>query len=1562
MAYLYREQSIRLIFATLLFAQMASAQVNVALQLTNPSCGGFATGSIHAITNGGNAPYTYLWSNGSTANPILNVPAGTYTVTVTDFIGETATATGTLTEPPPLFVQIDVTDCGTPGAMAANVQGGVPPFDYEWSTGETTPAISNLQIDLYCLTVTDVNSCAFQTCEFIGAEIALTLTADTAFCGSGNGGSASVQVVGGVLPFKYEWNNGGTNDTIFDLPPGLYDVTVTTGNGCTEMGSEEVVLGPGDYSINFDNVNPGCSGSTSGSVTAIGEGGFEPYIYIWSTGDTAATVSNLPAGTYYVTAIDDYGCISIDSTILVTTSSIILSFSGSSPSCFGGTDGTATVTASNGAPPYSYLWVTGDSTPTIGGLNAGTYGVFVIDTLDCISYDSITLSDPPLLIVEATGSDVSACGQNDGTATATPSGGGNNFPYIYLWSNGDTTQIIDSLTAGLYSVTLTDANGCSARDSILIESPDTLDVIIDGTMIVCHGESNGELTAHPSHGTSPFTYLWSNGDTTQTIKGLAPGAYAATVTSSEGCIGMDSTKIDPNPPITISANVNNVTCFGFSNGSINVAIGGGTSPLSILWSNGSNSTIRNNLSAGNYPLTITDGVGCTRLDTISVQQPPPLNLSFNSSSGSCGTNGFSIAIVLGGTQPYTYQWSNGSTTSFNDNLSPGSYSVTITDAKNCQKTGTVIIPAYPPIIPNVTATNTTCNGTTDGTATASPVDGIAPYTYLWSNGNTTKTISNLLPGTYFVTVTDDVGCSATGSAQVMLGVGLNVTINGAGMLCPGQTGTLTAMASGGSPNYTYQWSNGATNQTIVNLNAGTYTVTVTDPNGCMGSATATITSGGNFTINSTFENVGCFGENTGRINLNVINAVPPVLYNWSNGVTTANNDNLPAGNYTVTVTDGSGCSKESSFSISQPNLLEVAVTGTDGTCGNLGSASSAVSGGTMPYFYLWSNGSTNPNLSILMPGTYTLTVTDAKGCKSTDTITIDVINSISCNILLVQPISGLNTNDGELSAMTIDGTPPFDFLWNNGKTTPTISDLSPGNYSVTVTDADNCVTNCSIALMNGARIGDFVWEDTNLDGRQDFGEIGLENVAIHLEGTNSYGEMVIMNTLSSPTGAYQFNVVPGDYQLTFNTPTGYVPSPNLQGSDANLDSDADPSTNKTPFFSILSGVDNQSIDAGFYVEITCDNVTNAGEICCNHSICAPGELPIPFTDQITPTGGTGTMEYMWMFSEQPGPFNPNTWETIPNSNSPQLSPGVLQQTTYFIRLARRSGCAQFLESNIVEVVVNNFPTPEVIGMDTLCINMPATFTTTDYGLNANYTWSFQNAVPDASNSLIASDIIWEIPGDYAVSVNIDVEGCPLVASSSVHITDHPDTCGYDLILNGELTDTMSVLLDWFYPESINVIRTYLVEWSHENGPYIPLGPPDSVVQTADIVHFFYTHDSPLPGTNYYRVTLNDSKGNQLISNIVAIEKDSVPVTGDYTLVHSFPNPFRSKIIVDVYDRFDNVPISIELINALGQRVYSAEIPTDMDRFEIATTSFPHGAYFLFVRYGGKPQKVFKLVK
>ncbi len=1565
MTFEYREQIGTVALAIFLFSFQAPAQINVALQLTHPSCGGFSTGSILAIPIGGMGPYTYDWSNGSNNNPITFIPAGEYTVTVTDTNGSTGTAMGTITEPDPLQVQIAITDCGVPGSMQAVVNGGIPPFEYEWSSGESTSAIYDLMPDQYCLTVTDLNSCAFQLCESIGNPMSISLDANPAICGTGEGGNAAVNVFGGVAPFDYLWSNGETTDSISNLPPGIYSVTVTAENGCTAFGDKEVDFITGDIPVSLDIIHPNCTGINTGQITANPSNGVIPYIYDWSNGDTTQTLSNLTADTYFVTITDFIGCSSIDSATLQIPNIIDVNFDSIiHPTCHYSTDGYLEVSAQNGEEPYLFVWSTGDSIQYIDTLGAGMYYVTVTDILNCMTIDSFELIAPDTFKINIDSTEPSFCGANDGTITALPMGGVTG-PFKYLWSTGDTTKTLTNIGTGTYEVSITSSEGCEASTIDTLLEPIYLTVNISGSDLVCHNEFNSQLTANTAHGTAPYTYLWSNGNTEQSITGVGPGDYSVTIFSAENCKGSDTITVIENPPIMISGTVTHVTCFGQSNGSININVEGGTPPLNILWPNGSNSTILTNLQAGNFTVTVTDAEGCEKTETFIVTQPQKLEIEFSSSAGSCGNNGFSMALPSGGVSPYQFLWNTGDTDELLDNIPPGTYTVTITDSNGCTKANSVIINSYPGFSLDVPSTNTTCNGTTDGTASVVTFGGSAPFSYLWSTGQTTNSISGLSPGVYEVTVTDGNDCTETASAIIEMGSGLNVFIEADSFICLGGFGAATATGIGGNSNsYIYNWSTGESTETINNLIPGDYSVTVSTPEGCSGEGSFLFVEGGNFNLNSSFQNIKCFGDSTGSISVNATGGIPPFTFNWSNGATTSTIQNLPVGNYTVSVSDFSECVKTLNVEITSPPEMIVDVLGMDGICGNLGSASSEILGGTMPFFYQWSNGATTPSISILGPNTYSLTVTDANNCSAVDSTEIDLISSVSCSVEMLLPVTSAGGNNGSLNAAITDGIGPYTFNWSNGKTTQSIDNLPAGNYTVTVTDSNDCVSTCNFFLLDGAQIGDFVWEDSNENGIQDTGEEGLVGVEISLSGTNIYGLPVNINTASNTLGNYFFDVSPGEYQLTFSVPIGYVPSPKGQGGDIEIDSDADPLTNKTNFFSINAGDENHQIDAGFYVEINCDNVISAGDICCNQILCGEGNTPTPLMNNELPSGGSGALEYVWMYSEMSEVFDPLTWLVIDNSNLPSLDLGVVDTTTFFVRRARRNGCTQFIESNIIEVTVNEIPTIEIIAPSVVCQTSNVEVSGTDYGADAIYTWTFENGNPAISSSPVVSNLIWDMIGDWEISYAVEVDGCLAVVLDTIQITESPDYCGYELVLDGAKIDTATAHLNWLYPESDTVDRNYTVEWAWENEPFTAIGQADSMDTAGIFIHFFRKHNGMLVGKNAYRVILDDSDGTQLVSNIVEFQRDSIPVVEpekEYRLVHSYPNPFTDLIKIDVYDRFD-VPVTIELFNPLGQLAYFDELSTDMDTFEIDTKEFPSGTYFMFVRYGGKPQKIFKFVK
>lgn len=349
---------------------------------------------------------------------------------------------------------------------------------------------------------------------------------------------------------------------------------------------------------------------------------------------------------------------------------------------------------------------------------------------------------------------VQCFGQQNGSMTLVVQGG--TSPYLYQWNNGANTVSQQNLPAGIYIVTITDANGCSKIFVDTIQQPTMITVNFNTTQPTCFNLSNGTIQAIVSGGASNYQYMWSNGNSSPLLNNLPAGAYSLTVTDANGCSQVAQTTLSSPPPITAQANTNDITCYGLQNGVIQLTVSGGTAPYSYQWSNQATTPAITNLGPGAYVVTITDQNLCSGIYSYTITQPTELQVSHPQSGVLCdgATNGFIMLNVTGGTSPYNYAWSNGQTTSSLQNLSPGSYSFTVTDANGCTFSKTVSISGSSPINPQIVYDIHTQQ------ATVTTQGGTSPYLYLWNNAQTTNTITLLQTGTYSVTVTDANGCTA----------------------------------------------------------------------------------------------------------------------------------------------------------------------------------------------------------------------------------------------------------------------------------------------------------------------------------------------------------------------------------------------------------------------------------------------------------------------------------------------------------------------------------------------------------------------------------------------------------------------------------------------------------------------------------------------------------------------------------------------------------------------------------------------------------------------------------
>lgn len=1061
------------------------APFSCTLTATNATC--VSGGSVTTALSGGTAVFTYSWSNGATSATLSNVAAATYTVTVTDAGGCTATSTATVNGASSINVSsntaTNLTCAGqSTGSIAMNPSGGSTPYTYSWSNGATAQTINTLSAGSYTVTVRDASGCSVSSTVTITQPAAITtptFTPVNATCGLSNG-SAVASSSGGTGTLTYTWSNSASGQTMSAVSAGSYTVTVRDANACTKTAI--AIIGStsgGTVSVTVQS-NVSCNGGSNGSVSANPSGGTPNYTYSWSNAATGQTISGLAAGPYTVTMTDASGCTAVN-TFTLTAPAILLTptFTPTNAKC-GINNGTAIASSSGGSGTLTYTWSNGATGQTATGLAATTYTVTVTDANSCTKSAVVSIGATAGGTATATiQSNLSCNGGSNGSAVVSATGGTPN--YTYSWSNAATGQTITGLIAGPYSVTMTDASGCTSSSSVTITAPPAIATPTVTPVNATCGSNNGSATASSSGGTGTLTYTWSNAATGQTINALSAGSYIVTVKDANACTKSAIANISSagGASATISAQ-SNIICNGGNNGSVTVNASGGTPNYTYSWSNGSSGvTVITGLTAGTYVVSVTDAAGCTTITSVNITEPTAIaTLTFSLTPASCGvSNGSATASSSGGTGTLTYIWSNGSTTQTINALSAGSYIVTVKDANACTRSAIATISNASGGTATATIqSNISCNGGNNGSVTAAMSGGTPNYTYSWSNGTTgTSTITGLTTGAYFVSIIDASGCVATDSIYITEPAVVTIQpIAVTPASCGGINGTATASSSGGTGTLTYTWSNGITGQTITGLSAGSYILTVLDANACTKSATALIGSTSGGTAGATIQsNVSCNGGNDGSIIATATGGTPNYTYSWSNSATGQSVSGLTAGSYSVTVTDASGCTAVSNVSITAPAAITTsAFITTPANCGTSnGTVSANVSGGAGSFSFTWSNGASGQTITGLSAGSYTLTVIDANTCTNTSVAVIASSGGATVNATIQSNVSCSGGNNGSALVNASGGTPNYTYSWSNGISGATaITGLTAGNYFVSVTDASGCTNIASVNITEPAAI------------------------------------------------------------------------------------------------------------------------------------------------------------------------------------------------------------------------------------------------------------------------------------------------------------------------------------------------------------------------------------------------------------------------------------------------------------------------------------------------------------
>jgi gliding motility-associated-like protein len=1061
-----------------------STQILTSFSIATVSCFGKNDGAITSSTTGGVPPYTYSWSPGGAASPnVSGLPAGTYTITVTDKLGCFMSSSTLITEPPVLATSITGTNetCNhlNDGTATVIVSGGTPNYTYTWNPGLLkTASVINLVAGTYTVTIKDLKGCTATPIITITQPLPLTvnlISQANVYCNGGSNGSVTANPNGGTPPYTYLWSPGNTtNATLSNVPIGTYTVTLTDKNGCTAQKTATITE-PALLTVSSTITNVSCPSGNNGVLKATPTGGTSPYTYLWlPINKTTATVSGLIAGTYSLTVTDAKGCKNMTTYTVTQPQPIVITYTVKQVSCFNGSDATVSTDVTGGTAPYTYSWSTGGiKTADITGLKIGTYTLTVTDAAGCKASKAVTITQPAILTAQASGVDETCSYLNNGSVKVIANGG--TLPYTYLWQpTSDTIATVTALPAGTYSVTVTDMNGCTVSVSAIVNEPLPMDITFDDQIDVsCYSGSDGTVRAIPTGGTPNYSYLWMPGNSTSdAISNIPAGTYTVTVTDKNNCQVQNSVTIgEPPLPVSVTTSSTPASCYGGNDGTATAIAAGGTAPYTYKWMPGNNTgATATGLIAGTYTVTVTDSKGCTSISMISVGESSKMIVTTSAVEAACfKDNGEARVKASGGIAPYTYLWSpTGATADSAIGLYSGAYTVLVTDANGCTSLASVNVndKGVPkPTIFNVV--NVKCFGDSTGSASVSVTGGSGNYTYLWlPHGGTGVTAVNLTAGSYTVTVTDPAGCQslATTSPDIVQPSKIIPDITTTLISCfGGSNGTATATATGGVPGYTYTWlPQGTTGATIQNLSAITYTLQVKDANNCIVKSNYTVTQPATLYLTLSKKSVSCFGGSDGTVAALASSGVPPYSYKWMPGnISGQKLSNLPAGTYTVTVTDIKGCTLSSSITIDQPTKI-VLVTGSKNATCDLpnGKAYVSVSGGTQPYTYLWPTlALTKDTASGLYGGSYTVIVKDKNQCSSSPTVIVNKEIAPIITITATTNVSCYAGSDGSATANLSGGKAPYSYAWlPSGGSTLTATNLTAGSYTITVSDANGCVT------------------------------------------------------------------------------------------------------------------------------------------------------------------------------------------------------------------------------------------------------------------------------------------------------------------------------------------------------------------------------------------------------------------------------------------------------------------------------------------------------------------------
>lgn len=952
---------------------------------------------------------------------------------------------------------------GSDGAIDISVFGGTSTYNFAWyqkdpSTGlyntlvGNTEDLSGVPAGAYKVLVSDLNGCYNEAFYNVGsyatAPTELVLGVQHESCSPGGDGKVWIEsLIGGSAPYAFSWSIGppmSFNDTISGLTEGYYDLTVTDANNCTVQAGVTVHRAFSNDPVDIDHTDVLCNGDATGKAWVV----------------DAAT--NYPF-------------------------------------------------------PHTILWSNGQVGDTMHNISAGNYGVTVNETAtNCVALADITIDEPNVLEPDLLYTNNPICflpivpcfGGFIGVNTY-----GGTEPYSYSWTrNGSgyatSESLLDALD-GNYRLSVTDANGCSAvlYDTLYIASaPYSFGFVGGPRSSICEPLTADFHVPDPGGIGNSYWFVFSDGDTAYgsdvTHTFTQPGTYDVTLHAVlDPGVRRDTTiygMIQILEPSIAIVDSGHVSCYNGSDGFIDTDVLNVTNAYSVIWYlwNTSNNTPIRVVSnsedligayAGDYKIVITDTTGCSFEQIYTITQPAPLSLVTDSVGLYCngGSDGMVWATASGGTQPYNYIWSNGGIGDTIRNLTAGTYRVTVVDANGCNVLGSALILEPTPLVVIMDSIDETCLPGGDGVAWATVTGGTPGYTYAWSGGGlggvTGDTLLGLVAGPYFITITDTNGCDITDSITINTSSAIVATINSTDSVScyGGMDGSVNVSITGGTAPYDYflvgsSISGTASNSNpfdITGLATGGYMLEITDANGCFNNFNFVILEPSPLTLVMDKVDESCSPGGDAKVWGTVNGGVAPYVFIWSGGTPSVGGDtllNLTQGVYHLSVTDANGCEVSDSITVNgTPSVVTMPLASEDITCYGAGGGKAWIpniaSISTFPLDYLWSDGSTSDTLRAASGGTYSVTVSDPNSsCSVTGSVIINEPDSLYLVFDQVVDATCSTCDDGIIEVTPNGGGAPYTFVWNGNfptvpfDTSEDHTDLLPGTYFVTMTDANAC--------------------------------------------------------------------------------------------------------------------------------------------------------------------------------------------------------------------------------------------------------------------------------------------------------------------------------------------------------------------------------------------------------------------------------------------------------------------------------------------------------------------------